>query len=89
MKKIWALIMRMTGCGAALFAQTEADFDTKAEGNGVVIGKYAFYCSSLTSITIPNSVTSIGESAFAGCDKLNSETRQNIEEWFDKRVFEL
>lgn len=33
------------------------------------IGDSAFRdCTSLTSITIPNNVTSIGESAFAGCD---------------------
>ena len=32
------------------------------------IGNEAFYdCRSLTSVTIPNSVTSIGESAFCGC----------------------
>ena len=30
------------------------------------------YCSSLTSVEIPNSVTSIGYSAFAGCSGLNS-----------------
>ncbi|MBR3092100.1 MAG: leucine-rich repeat domain-containing protein [Bacteroidaceae bacterium] len=34
---------------------------------------YAFYgCSSLTSIVIPNSVTSIGGSAFSGCKGLTS-----------------
>ena len=34
---------------------------------------YAFFiCNSLTSITIPNSVTSIGKEAFAGCDALTS-----------------
>ena len=32
------------------------------------IGTQAFYgCSGLTSVTIPNSVTSIGPGAFAGC----------------------
>ena len=34
-------------------------------------------CSSLTSVTIPNSVTSIGESAFAGCSSLTSVTIPN------------
>ena len=38
------------------------------------IGEYAFFnCSSLTSITIPNSVTSIERGSFGGCVKL----RQN------------
>ena len=39
------------------------------------IGDYAFfYCSSLTSITIPEGVTSIGEGAFNGCSSLTSIT---------------
>ena len=36
------------------------------------IGKSAFYCSSLTSITIPESVTKIGRFAFKGCHSLAS-----------------
>ena len=39
--------------------------------NSYEINQYAFYGNtSLTSVTIPNSVTSIGRSAFSGCYKL-------------------
>jgi len=36
------------------------------------IDRSAFFCSELTSITIPNSVTEIDEKAFGYCDNLNS-----------------
>ena len=46
--------------------------------NGVKnIGNYAFYCEGLTSITIPNSVTSIGDCAFMFCTGLTSITIPN------------
>ena len=43
-----------------------------------VIGDDAFFgCSSLRSITIPNSVTEIGSSAFYGCSSLTEITIPN------------
>ena len=41
------------------------------------IGSYAFYTSGIKSVTIPNSVTSIGKGAFAYCSKLTSVTIPN------------
>ena len=44
-------------------------------GGSAVMGRSAFsYCSGLTSVTIPNSVTSIGSSAFSYCSSLASVT---------------
>ena len=40
------------------------------EGIKQIAGRAFGWCSSLTSVTIPNSVTSIGYGAFWGCDKL-------------------
>ena len=45
----------------------------KFNGNITEVGYDAFWnCDALTSVTIPNSVTSIGEGAFLGCSKLKS-----------------
>ena len=46
-----------------------------SDGSVTRIGEYAFlYCSSLTSITIPDGVTSIGDGAFLSCSSLTSIT---------------
>lgn len=48
--------------------------------NTRLIADYAFdWCSSLTSITIPNSVTSIGNSAFRACSSLADVICKSIE----------
>ena len=54
------------------------------------IGDMAFYgCSNLTSLTTPNSVTSMGQGTLYGCDNLNQSTREELEDRFGKRIFEL
>ena len=61
--------------------------NTYSNGKGVIIfdgdvteigeNAFYFYCKSLTSVTIPNSVTTIGERAFYYCDSLTSVTIPN------------
>ena len=47
---------------------TELTLPNDYQGENYQIGVYAFYnCNSLTSITIPECVTSIGDEAFSGC----------------------
>ena len=51
--------------------------NTIIPNNVTSIGNYAFFSSSLTSITIPIGVTSIGEGAFRYCSRLTSITIPN------------
>ena len=61
------------------------------EGNSYTltyIGDRAFeFCSSLTSVTIPNSVTRIGDWAFQGCYSLTSVTIPNSVTSIGKAAF--
>ena len=51
---------------------TELTFPENYNGENYVINSYAFYGhNSLVSITIPDSVTSIGDDAFFGCSTLS------------------
>ena len=65
----------ITITGRNLFSSSFLDIPSTIEGKIVTtIGKAAFKDSSLKSITIPNSVTTIGLSAFENCYSLTSIT---------------
>ncbi|MCI7769973.1 MAG: leucine-rich repeat domain-containing protein [Christensenellaceae bacterium] len=55
--------------------EKELTLPDKFNDKNYEIYKYAFnYCRSITSVTIPDSVTSIGQQAFYGCRSLTSVT---------------
>lgn len=55
----------------SIFENCEKLTDLVLGDNVTIIPDYAFYdCSEVESLTIPNSVTSIGSEAFKGCTKL-------------------
>jgi len=66
------------GFGEAPWYQYKGNFYTVVMQNGVInIGALAFYDLYLSSIIIPNSVTSIGYQAFRNCGLLSSITIPN------------
>ena len=78
--------------GKSLFAQLVDKSVTSVSEEDLkgipYINTYAFYhCSSMTSITIPNNVTSIGNSAFEGCSSLTSITIPNSVTSIGKSAF--
>lgn len=75
--ELWDFEYKVNSDGTATITDyygevTELVIPSTLDGYKVTeIGSYAFRdCSSLTGITIPSSVTSIGDDAFCGCDKL-------------------
>ena len=54
--------------------ETELTLPESYNGNNYEIYQYAFYRDDITKVAIPNSVTSIGESAFKQCTSLASLT---------------
>ena len=44
-----------------------------------IIGDLAFYDAKLRTVTLPNSLRAIGQSAFAGCKNLTERTGANLE----------
>ena len=58
-------------------------------GENYVIGKKVFeYCNNITSITIPNSVTSIEKNAFSGCTGLKNITIPNSVKLIKSHAFD-
>ena len=75
---IWGKLNELNTLAYYLGEVTDLTLPSDYNGENYVIGNYAFYdCSGLTSITIPNSVTSIGYQAFQGCTGLISITIPN------------
>ena len=79
-------------CYVASASKSLAVANIKAKYKGLrvtSIGRYAFEnCTSLTSVTIPDSVTYIGKYAFKGCTSLTSVTIPNSVTHIDKGAFE-
>ncbi len=66
-----------------LGSETALTLPADYQGKNYAINRYAFRnCTGLTSITIPDSVTSIGNSAFVDCTSLTSVVFEDPNNWY-------
>ena len=73
---------------ASLVDGTITEITAEDLAGATKIADYAFYyCTSLTRITIPNSVTTIGRNAFYNCSQLLSITLNNNITYIDAYAF--
>ncbi len=62
--------------------ETEITLPDTIQGNNYSIYQFAFYNNdNITKVTIGSGVTSIGNSAFSGCDNLTTVTFENTSDW--------
>ena len=78
----WANPLRYAG-NIYLTTDTENPLTSIEFTTATKIGDYAFSCTSLTCITIPDSVQTIGEEAFRGCSALTDVYYTGSEEEWD------
>ena len=85
---IWCNLNGVNTLACYLGEVAELTLPADYNGENYVIGNDAFSgCTGLTSITIPNSVTSIGSDAFRGCTGLTSITIPNSVTSIGNRAF--
>ena len=60
------------GVGDAAFSQKDIENIILNDGIEYISGFAFYHCDNLTSITLPNTLTSIGESVFSGCVSLEN-----------------
>ena len=64
------------------YSNVPASIETVVITGGTTLCDYAFYkCSMLTSVAIPNSITSIGKNAFEHCTSLTNVHTSDISAW--------